>query len=155
MCFALFVKKQGLSPCGESGLKLTAEQLPAYLAASLPMRGEWIEIPSPPALWWNSPPRLSPCGESGLKLLREPGLPGQRLSLPMRGEWIEMITAASRSGAAPCLSPLGESGLKSFSSRILPTRACLSPLGESGLKSVVRQHDRQTLAVSPRSGRVD
>ena len=56
----------GLSPCGESGLKYQRGKFLVVGHASLPMRGEWIEIfsgsfPSTFGLC------LSPCGESGLK----------------------------------------------------------------------------------------
>ena len=34
----------GLSPCGESGLKLRGGQRHVQRLRSLPMRGEWIEI---------------------------------------------------------------------------------------------------------------
>ena len=57
----------GLSPCGESGLKLAAENWPSAHGGSLPMRGEWIEI----ILLRRCRiigSGLSPCGESGLKL---------------------------------------------------------------------------------------
>ena len=59
---------QGLSPCGESGLKcqLTADVL--IHRVSLPMRGEWIEI-----RWYY---------KTGVNIM----------SLPMRGEWIEILT---------------------------------------------------------------
>ena len=57
-----------LSPCGESGLKLI-DNIPLLIdAASLPMRGEWIEI------------------DLRLQSGRTP------LSLPMRGEWIEILS---------------------------------------------------------------
>ena len=37
-------RQVGLSPCGESGLKSTLLVLALAAIASLPMRGEWIEI---------------------------------------------------------------------------------------------------------------
>ena len=55
-----------LSPCGESGLKFSRASAALLAVLSLPMRGEWIEIPA-------------------LK-----GLKAQPASLPMRGEWIEI-----------------------------------------------------------------
>ena len=78
----------GLSPCGESGLKWLPGDAGAPGAASLPMRGEWIEIYAFP--WaFTSFPCLSPCGESGLKYLED----------------CETTREAR-------LSPCGESGLK-------------------------------------------
>ena len=79
----------GLSPCGESGLKLHPQLDDDHVLGSLPMRGEWIEIPftlirTAPAFG------LSPCGESGLKSVLPVLAAGKVRSLPMRGEWIEI-----------------------------------------------------------------
>jgi len=56
----------GLSPCGESGLKSLHHIIVCKVIMSLPMRGEWIEIAK--TLLYVA------CFES----------------LPMRGEWIEI-----------------------------------------------------------------
>ena len=113
-----------LSPCGESGLKLTKSESTVKGARSLPMRGEWIEI--------NSLMRPTSVAET---------------SLPMRGEWIEISIFRFRAHTAGCLSPCGESGLK-FACVFCPSvNSCLSPCGESGLKYSV---DYPTLP-TPRS----
>ena len=56
------------SPCGERGLKFSAETQPGGLILSLPVRGAWVEMPfartACHALF-----RRSPCGERGLKSL--------------------------------------------------------------------------------------
>ena len=57
----------GRSPCGERGLKFSAETQPGGLILSLPVRGAWIEIV------------LFLGGED------------LRASLPVRGAWIEII----------------------------------------------------------------
>ncbi len=62
-----FSMKTGLSPCGESGLKLF------HLSLHLPLK------------------RLSPCGESGLKFVLHSQFQAIRVSLPLRGEWIEIF----------------------------------------------------------------
>ena len=41
---ALAYPPQGLSPCGESGLKFFPVYSMNFVSGSLPMRGEWIEI---------------------------------------------------------------------------------------------------------------
>ena len=57
---------------------------------SLPMRGEWIEIPITTRTYQFTA-SLSPCGESGLKFLHLLWVrPSTEASLPMRGEWIEI-----------------------------------------------------------------
>ena len=83
-------RHRGLSPCGESGLKSRQAQGAGKGSASLPMRGEWIEM----AARWKptTASRVSPhAGESGLKFHRA-GVAhvGHVGSLPMRGEWIEI-----------------------------------------------------------------
>ena len=60
----------GLSPCGESGLKLVSFGLVNTLIRSLPVWGEWIEIESRLTMAGNVR-GLSPCGESGLKYNRD------------------------------------------------------------------------------------
>ena len=73
-------------------MKWCPDNLPCDVAASLPMRGEWIEICAEcwrAYLVW----RLSPCGESGLKLLRQNLSAPCCGSLPMRGEWIEIVAS--------------------------------------------------------------
>ena len=57
--------------------------------ASLPMRGEWIEIDDKLTLEVNRL-CLSPCGESGLKSEQCYSQREYGPSLPMRGEWIEI-----------------------------------------------------------------
>ena len=95
---------------------------------SLPVWGEWIEIPS--KHFRSSSSRLSPCGESGLKCtdhagqLRidrlspcgESGLkwkrcsacPGTAASLPVWGEWIEMVLSVRDGGVGESLPVWGE-----------------------------------------------
>ena len=77
-----------LSPCGESGLKSHGLTSCGRGRASLPMRGEWIEICGRCAKW------------------------AAKRSLPMRGEWIEMSVRFPATTTGTCLSPCGESGLK-------------------------------------------
>ena len=60
--------KTGLSPCGESGLKLSPGVARLGRPWSLPMRGEWIEI-------------LHPAERAKKEVT----------SLPARGEWIEIL----------------------------------------------------------------
>ena len=43
--------RTGLSPCGESGLKLTAKEKTTWKKVSLPVWGEWIEISSMAGRW--------------------------------------------------------------------------------------------------------
>jgi len=81
---------KGLSPHGESGLKLSMLRLMSATRASLPARGEWIEIKKNWSLG-NEKKGLSPHGESGLKLPRVSDATYCGESLPARGEWIEII----------------------------------------------------------------
>ena len=100
-------------------------------APSLPMRGEWIEIPCSIAV-------------------RRP-LP----SLPMRGEWIEIIWPLSVLVILCSLSPCGESGLKSsYRAAHVATTASLPMRGEwIEIPRLCLLSVRQ--AVSPHAGRVD
>ena len=62
----VFAKTEGRSPCGERGLKYTANKTWYKCAVSLPVRGAWIEI----LLQESHLPIKrcrSPCGERGLK----------------------------------------------------------------------------------------
>ena len=104
------------------------------LHPSLPMRGEWIEISSVSGLISGSA-RLSPCGESGLKSRADAEKVGLVVSLPMRGEWIEIDMHVAAYARNRGLSPCGESGLKSLPIQSTTFLAGLSPCGESGLKS--------------------
>ena len=58
------------SPCGERGLKLPFGAAPSCAAASLPVRGAWIEMMAalPPV---KMPLSRSPCGERGLKYIAD------------------------------------------------------------------------------------
>ena len=60
--------QDGLSPYGESGLKLRSAFHGRFLRRSLPIRGEWIEI-------------LHPAERAKKEVT----------SLPARGEWIEIL----------------------------------------------------------------
>ena len=120
---------------------------------SLPMRGEWIEIA--PDNRCGHAQGLSPCGESGLKYGPELRAAGVIVSLPMRGEWIEMLTLFVGSGMASRLSPCGESGLKSQAQDRDPAPLRLSPCGESGLKCTRPDRPVTGSPVSPHAGRVD
>ena len=84
-------------------------------AASLPVRGAWVEILADVARILQVC-RRSPCGERGLKFLLDCTGNHQRRSLPVRGAWVEIC----KSGAAGVIpagrSPCGERGLK-FSSK--------------------------------------
>ncbi len=73
-------------------MKSLPDTLRTVTAASLPMRGEWIEIYTQGChIVWQT--CLSPCGESGLKYDTR-DKPGKHdKSLPMRGEWIEIGTS--------------------------------------------------------------
>ena len=109
----------GLSPCGESGLKLGSETLVNQRFAG-----------------------LSPCGESGLKYL----LPGCRrgglMSLPVWGEWIEIGSMRSYAADRRSLPVWGE-WIEIFLRFFGPSGPlCLSPCGESGLKSLHEENDR-------------
>ena len=55
------------SPCGERGLKSEMSAIAALIAASLPVRGAWIEIQSPAVNVRMNHTGRSPCGERGLK----------------------------------------------------------------------------------------
>ena len=119
-----------LSPCGESGLKWEVLCGVRHGYASLPMRGEWIEI----YLARNAACVLclSPCGESGLKCHYKPHEQPFRPSLPMRGEWIEIIKS-----------------VKAYALTVsLPMRGEWIEIEHCG------QDDRQQ-PVSPHAGRVD
>ena len=116
-----------LSPCGESGLKCSRWWTAADAAASLPMRGEWIEMLHTSITRAMVSSSLSPCGESGLKYC------------PIT----EQLWASS-------LSPCGESGLKFFGPLHACGALCLSPCGESGLKCPPDPpHGRQVGRLSP------
>ena len=90
---------QGLSPCGESGLKSLVWDVVEQVELSLPMRGEWIEMApiSPPCM---RSPSLPMRGE-WIEIVGGVVLTARRRSLPMRGEWIEIahLRPASRQGA--------------------------------------------------------
>ena len=77
------------SPCGERGLKYRQAGYPRPAAASLPVRGAWIEIS---AFWYWSTATFcrSPCGERGLKSFAAALVRRRPSSLPVRGAWIEM-----------------------------------------------------------------
>ena len=99
------------SPCGERGLKSPHQGGTFSSAASLPVRGAWIEI-CPPALH--------------VRPLR---------SLPVRGAWIE-IGSRDRLNVQTGRSPCGERGLKFPAHLLVRCGAfCRSPCGERGLKS--------------------
>ena len=97
------------SPCGERGLKSPHQGGTFSSAASLPVRGAWIEI-CPPALH--------------VRPLR---------SLPVRGAWIE-IGSRDRLNVQTGRSPCGERGLKYSLPAGVVHRDCRSPCGERGLK---------------------
>ena len=102
------------SPCGERGLKSPHQGGTFSSAASLPVRGAWIEI-CPPALH--------------VRPLR---------SLPVRGAWIE-IGSRDRLNVQTGRSPCGERGLKFPAHLLVRCGAfCRSPCGERGLKLIVR-----------------
>ena len=120
-----------LSPCGESGLKFLVGRHEAHHEASLPMRGEWIEI-------------------TGF-----PFRPRQAPSLPMRGEWIEICSAPGVPAGEVGLSPCGESGLKS-SLRQRHALALLSlPMRGEWIEIFLLLLVISLVKVSPHAGRVD
>ena len=122
-------------------------------AASLPVRGAWIEMLTAIVNWTDEgcrspcgerglkcrgyqinlfPSRRSPCGERGLKYCPRGAGRRRQKSLPVRGAWIEISqveTVVNDVGRSPC----GERGLKSF-----------SPQGAAASE-----------AVAPRAGSVD
>ena len=65
LCGAFCAIRVGRSPCGERGLKSGPGLARKFRAASLPVRGAWVEI----LLFRRSAARIcrSPCGERGLK----------------------------------------------------------------------------------------
>ena len=63
---------------------------------SLPMRGEWIEIP-PPTGWPNASTGSLPMRGEWIEIKSEKFNGRGHESLPMRGEWIEMSFAFSSS----------------------------------------------------------
>ena len=94
-------------------MKLPQTRRPTKGAASLPVRGAWIEMCIG---WWLVAVRL--------------------VSLPVRGAWIEIVAVSRRRGACACRSPCGERGLKSFLALIAQCDTRRSPCGERGLKSL-------------------
>ena len=120
-----------LSPCGESGLKLSWRQCQRLGGRSLPMRGEWIEIRSLCSIDLHRS-CLSPCGESGLK---------------SRG----LAPLAGGSGLSPC----GESGLKFVGLRASCAISWSLPMRGEWIE--IGDHDPAGLdgPVSPHAGRVD
>ena len=128
--------RNGLSPCGESGLKFSCSFQSAPASdRSLPMRGEWIEMRR--QVHRHPQPRLSPCGESGLKWAVPQPFKRQLRSLPMRGEWIEMLPKRECLGAVWRSLPMRGEWIE------MRRSACrcwcawrLSPCGESGLKFI-------------------
>ena len=60
---------------------------------SLPVWGEWIEIPFANAIAF-AKKSLSPCGESGLKSFGIMRRTNSEMSLPVWGEWIEINSCA-------------------------------------------------------------
>ena len=98
------------SPCGERGLKLAVLMQLCGWAASLPVRGAWVEIVE----IFGAPESAcrSPCGERGLK-----------------------YAPASAGRCTQRRSPCGERGLKSLPRAWAHhARARRSPCGERGLK---------------------
>ena len=84
-------------------MKLTVEQLPAYLSASLPMRGEWIEIQSMLTRWVLD--TSLPMRGEWIEILSEEAAKREHVrSLPMRGEWIE-IALPHKALTAQSVSP--------------------------------------------------
>ena len=85
----------GLSPCGESGLKLGGSMMEEQVQSLSPCGESGLKfivvvVPIPYTVG------LSPCGESGLKLiLLLDGILSVQ-SLPMRGEWIEIFRPSVR-----------------------------------------------------------
>ena len=145
------------SPCGERGLKSVAAGAVRDAAASLPVRGAWVEIvtvslPACAAVG-RSPcgerglkfagvrPSVqcrrsrSPCGERGLKSAPCGSICRGRRSLPVRGAWVEIQKSSAAGVMTLCRSPCGERGLKC---PVLFARATSharrSPCGERGLK---------------------
>ena len=122
----------GLSPCGESGLKLNdnvpmlspkrslpmrGEWIEIYTIpltstgyVSLPMRGEWIEITS--AIASNFAVESLPMRGEWIEMSNNISIFEVVASLPMRGEWIEIVVPLALPLAFVGLSPCGESGLK-------------------------------------------
>ena len=116
------------SPCGERGLKFRLLRRMVRPLVSLPVRGAWIEMPTPRG---HLPPRLrrSPCGERGLKLLLSWFLP-----------------------PFSCRSPCGERGLKSPFSWPFSAFRGRSPCGERGLKLQQRSQTPELMPSLPVRG---
>ena len=81
-------------------------------AASLPVRGAWVEIWVHSQLSSGGSGCRSPCGERGLKFsVATTALVGLA-SLPVRGAWVEIVSTSNANGAPSRRSPCGERGLK-------------------------------------------
>ena len=100
-----------LSPCGESGLKYNASTTCARWPGSLPVWGEWIEIPIRTLMWTV---RMSlPVWGEWIEMPHHSQIAVLPISsLPMRGEWIEIDHFHQVFLGFLGLSPCGESGLK-------------------------------------------
>ena len=143
------------SPCGERGLKSGPGLARKFRAASLPVRGAWIEIKSRRAharkgkslpvrgawieMWFESVARprrcrRSPCGERGLKSVMADFHSFDSRSLPVRGAWIE-IRKCGRARTLPRSLPVRGAWIEIARKRLqLAASSGRSPCGERGLK---------------------
>ena len=142
------------SPCGERGLKSGPGLARKFRAASLPVRGAWIEI----TIYARRKARKSsrsPCGERGLKSFAAALVRRRPSSLPVRGAWIEIISQIYLTLRGLSLPVRGAWIEISCSGGVTVRRMGRSPCGERGLKYDPSTACWGNIAVAPRAGSVD